>query len=149
MSDAWPDRCAPTWFAEAELSGEIFILKFPRTIDVVWMSPEGHAKRAPTRLSSASPQTTALGQVHGREPLALSQLPLPCGVSTRTGGPQGPAHVAGHGHLSPAGKATEPRSAVRDCAPVRDWGRAQHRGHFLQNVPVFSRIFSFFKIQLK
>lgn len=40
MSNAWPYWCAPSWFSEIELSGEILILKFPSAIDVMWLSPE-------------------------------------------------------------------------------------------------------------
>lgn len=50
---------------------------------------------------------------------------------------------------APLGMATPPQSsnAMQDYALVWDWGRAKQKGHFLQNVPVFIRIF--LKIELK
>lgn len=54
-------------------SGEIFILKFPSTIGVMWMSPEGHANCTPTHLSSAVPQAAvALQELKHLQPLYRS-----------------------------------------------------------------------------
>lgn len=122
MSNSWPYWCAPSWFSEIELSGKILIIKFPRAVDVMW-------------LSKAHPHIPPLLHPKMMWPFRSWNI---CRLSPELSHTGDSCYLSSNcTHSSCTDTPPLPRNAVQDCALIQDCNRVKQNRHFVQDVYCF------------